>query len=534
MKEILRNLKGAAGGVWPAARLVLGVFDTERARMLATSRGMMSLAIGLALFFALPQRPIVHQEVQSEASVLAPDYISDRDRLLYQSIFALGDRAGPEIVKETLGRIDNKILEGHTLATLYLGETYKPSQDELITWLANYSDHPQAARIRTLASAKGVDTRTLAEFDITAEVLRGDGYIDHIGKKPMPDSWYRGLSLWKENKHAQAAKIFADIGGDKKLSDWQRAAGYYWSARADEKLGNHFTARNELRNASAFSTTFYGLLAMQERGRTPELAAAAPHVPADIYHDANAVRARALAAIGELSMAENELRALGARLDTRDRAAIVTLASELNLANLQVRLSHLKYISDDEKIFAAYPMPTWLTQAQTRVDPALVLAIARQESVFREEVTSQAGAVGMMQMLPSTASMMMRDLKSGGVNLASANSDTLPMAEQLTNPQLNIRLGAEYVRHLMEQPTIGSSLVKVLASYNAGPGSVANWQKTSAAKITDPLLYIESIPYAETRNYVMQVMAQYWVYQSLMGESTASLASLAKGEWPGV
>ncbi|MBX9726530.1 MAG: hypothetical protein K2X09_04620, partial [Rickettsiales bacterium] len=67
----------------------------------------------------------------------------------------------------------------------------------------------------------------------------------------------------------------------------------------------------------------------------------------------------------------------------------------------------------------------------------------------------------------------------------------------------------------------------------AGPGTVASW-KAAAGNVSDPLLYVESIPYPETRNYVMQVAAQYWIYQRMMGETPTSLRALAKGEWPKV
>lgn len=531
MKTVQRIVAVAKGGVRPLIGRAAAMAATPRARRLLASRGALSLMIAWALIALLPPRPALHQEVQTNASVLAPDYISDRDRELYQSIFALGGNADAATVETTLAQVDNKVLAGYVLAEHYLNPRTVSTKEQLTVWLAHYADHPQAARIRTLAAAKGAD---VSHIRVSGDSLRGDGYIDHVGKKPMPDGWYRALNLWKEEKFASAASLFTVIGENKNLSSWQRAAGYYWAARCDERLGNHRLASASLKQATGFPTTFYGLLALRARGEMVTLAAAAPYVPTAIENDPHAVRARALAAVGELAHAETELRHLIADLDKSDRPAVVTLAAELNLANLQVRLSTLKGLEDEEKIFAAYPMPHWLTAAQTAIDPALILAIARQESVFREEVNSPAGAVGMMQMLPSTARMMLSGLKDdAGMDLASVKGDTLPLAEQLTNPQLNIRLGAEYVRHLIAQPYVSTNLVKVLAAYNAGPGAVAAWQKT-AAKITDPLLYIESIPYGETRHYVMQVMAHYWVYQSLMGEHPTSLVALAQGHWPTV
>ena len=116
-----------------------------------------------------------------------------------------------------------------------------------------------------------------------------------------------------------------------------------------------------------------------------------------------------------------------------------------------------------------------------------------------------------------------------GAELADAVPDELTsITARLGDPTTSVRYGAEYVKILSADPTIKGNLVRLLAGYNAGPAAVANWQ--SAAN--DPLLYIESIPYAETRNYVMQVLAQYWVYQSLDGQTPATLAAIRQGNWP--
>ena len=97
------------------------------------------------------------------------------------------------------------------------------------------------------------------------------------------------------------------------------------------------------------------------------------------------------------------------------------------------------------------------------------------------------------------------------------------------DPSENVRGGVAYLRQLLDRYNGDERLA--LAAYNAGPGTVSGWQ-TMATKINDPLLYIESIPYPETRNYVMQVLAHSWVYAGLLGETPSSLQELSKGEWP--
>lgn len=496
-------------------------------------RGMLAAILGLALFVALPPRPTYPTPVTQVAGApIAPDYISVHDKAIYQSIFSLQANGEFATAETMLPQVENPILTGHVLAQRYLDGRYNTSKDELVGWLSQYGDHPEAKAIRALARTKGAGSKELPGFDVAGDALRGNGSIDQIGAGRMPDGWYRGLSLWKEQNYDAAASIFAGIGRDEALSDWQRAAGYYWAFRSESRLGDTDTAHGYLKEASEYPTTFYGLLAARQRGDAALLTATAPHVPQDIRSNGHTLRARALTVVGQTDIAEDELRQLYSELGSADRPAIVTLASELNLANLEVRLSRMSGLSDSEQLFAAYPMPSWISEAQQSVDPALVMAIARQESVFRDEAKNGgSGALGMMQMLPSTAHSLLMHLKHEGSDVASEDFASLPVKDQLTDPERSVLLGAEYVRLLMKQPAVGGSLIKVLAAYNAGPGSVLSWQ-AAGARMEDPLLYLESIPFAETHNYVMQVMAHYWVYQSLMGKSPAGLDALARGEWP--
>ena len=100
---------------------------------------------------------------------------------------------------------------------------------------------------------------------------------------------------------------------------------------------------------------------------------------------------------------------------------------------------------------------------------------------------------------------------------------------------LSHRLHFIFVQYIFDMPSPKDQMhgfeFHMLIGYNAGPGTAASW-KRAGGTVTDPLLYIESIPYAETRNYVMQVAAQYWVYQRLMDERPTTLKALANGEWP--
>ncbi len=144
------------------------------------------------------------------------------------------------------------------------------------------------------------------------------------------------------------------------------------------------------------------------------------------------------------------------------------------------------------------------------LDPALLQAVARQESRFTAGVESPVGAVGLMQLMPSTASEL------AGRRLEGTS---------LKDPALNSRLGARYLRQLLEQWQ--GNPVLAVASYNAGPGAVAHWLKTglgsdspkpAGAPISlqrDPELWIEAIPYPETRLYTKKVLGNLWSYRRL-------------------
>lgn len=487
-----------------------------------------ALGLAAALFVGIPYFGPTTPATPATGGLALTDSstLSEADATRYRLAFAAqssGDYAGADSI---LAQVENPILMGHVLAERYLNPNYHATPTQLHAWLDRYGDHPGAARIAKLAASRGIQLGRASGRSEAA--LAGSGYIDHLGRSGMPDNWYEGLRHWKEAQYHDALPLFAAIGADESLSGWQRAAGYYWAFRAADKLGASREASRALNNAAQFPTTFYGLLAARQQG-TLEITAQAPAVDASLRRDPHTIRAALLAQLDRSEAAEAELRLLYARVPLKQRAGIVTLASELSLPNLQVRLARLDILSPAQALFAAYPMPAFMAQAQHAVDPALLMAIARNESGFRSDVGSSAGAVGMMQMLPSTARAVERRT---GMEVASSSLGG-GVISRLSDPATSVRYGAEYLKLLAAEPAISGNLVRLLAGYNAGPGAVANWQMTGT-QINDPLLYIESIPYAETRNYVMQVMAQYWVYQLLRGEQATSLAALDRGQWPKV
>lgn len=478
-------------------------------------------AAGGTLLFATPKTTI------AAAPIVTDTASQQNDQLLAEAIFHAQKRGDYDWANQLMAQMQSHVLFGHILGERYLQPNYHATNQELTAWLAQYADHPQAAAIYRLAQRKGASDLTKP---VDTAQLKGNGYVEHLGRSAMPQSWFTALRNYKEGSYSNARAQFVKIGDATNMSPWHRAAGYFWAARADEKLGRHADANALRKQAAEFTTTFYGQLAsFQLRGTTPVMAAA-PTVPDDIRTNPHALRAQALASINQRDLAEDELRQLAMTLSTSKRASILSLAGEMGLANLQVRLASLPGLSPEENLYGSYPMPHWAVNAQSIIDPSLLLAIARQESAFREATNHSSGAQGMMQMLPSTARHVEISLSPETLEVASADN-TIPLSKQLDDPAVSFRLGAQYVAMLDREPAVKGNLLKLIAAYNAGPGSVQSWQG-AARNVSDPLLYIESIPFPETRNYVMQVMAHQWVYQTLMGQEPQSLAALSQGQWP--
>lgn len=143
--------------------------------------------------------------------------------------------------------------------------------------------------------------------------------------------------------------------------------------------------------------------------------------------------------------------------------------------------------------------------ANNRLDPFLVQALMREESYFNETAVSSSNAMGLMQLLPSTAAEV-----AHWVGL----SDFKPL--DLFRPEVNIRLGSRYLGHLHQ--LFGGDSMRSVGAYNGGPNAMKRWASEHAAVLaSDPDLFVELIPYEQSRDYIKKVFASYWNYQKLYG-----------------
>ncbi|WP_232475983.1 lytic transglycosylase domain-containing protein [Flavisphingomonas formosensis] len=342
------------------------------------------------------------------------------------------------------------------------------------------------------------------------------------GEWTVQADWVAGLAAWRQKDFAAATAAFSSVASKARDSEMM-AAGLFWTARAEMAGGHPERVQARLRSASRLHETFYGLLASTALGIAPPRPDLAPDfISADwntISQRSNVRVAAALAEVGELGLADELLRHQARIGDTQDHIALLHLASKLNLPATQIWLAHNGPAGLKADAAIRYPAPGWSPPGGWRVDKALVFAHALQESSFRTDAVSGAGARGIMQLMPSTAQVIAR--KRG----ESMNGS------QLSDPAFNIEYGQSYLEQLRDFSGTGGLLPKVIAAYNAGPGSVAKWNDRMRDR-GDPLLYIESIPFAETRAYVAIVLRNYWMYERQSGVQASSLNALAQGMWP--
>jgi soluble lytic murein transglycosylase-like protein len=346
-------------------------------------------------------------------------------------------------------------------------------------------------------------------------------------------SWVAGLAAFRMNDCAAAAQDFDRIARQF-ANDELASAGAFWAARSHVRCRRPELAAERLGVAARRDPTgFYGLLAERQLGLTPGLDWREPDFITADWTTLSAIpgarRAAALAEIGEYGLADRELKHISRTTPDQYYEPILRLAARLDLPATQYWLAANPPAGLKAPMAARFPTPDWRPVNGWRVDRNLVFAHAMQESRFITTARSSAGARGLMQIMPGTA----KDLSK---ILALPGGDP-----NLSDPSFNVELGQTYLEQLRDAPQTMGLLPKVIAAYNAGPGSVAKWDMGGMRYNNDVLLFIESIPFRETRHYVEVVMRNYWLYemkaeanggQAPLLPKSASLTAVASNLWP--
>jgi len=227
-------------------------------------------------------------------------------------------------------------------------------------------------------------------------------------------------------------------------------------------------------------------------------------------------RAVALWQIGHIDAVEAELARAFGQISPDLDPAFAALARDLGVPSLELRAAETS--APAVRLTSLYPVPPYQPQGGYALDQAVVLAFARQESRFEPTALSKAGARGVMQIMPQTAVTITHDRSLAGSN-----------KEKLDDPIYSITLGQNYLLDLLERQN--GNLFSIAAAYNAGEGNLSKWQSLRDND-NDPLLFIETIPLAETRDYIKRVMTNMWMYHRRLGEPATGLDEAAAGAWP--
>lgn len=453
-----------------------------------------------------------------------PRVLNKKEANLYQEIFAAQEDDDWEKADRLLSAIRNPILKGDVLAARFLHHSYDTSEEELKNWLAQYRDLPVAYDIYLLSQRKfGLKTAPVAKLAKMSITGNENIHATSFKNSPYYHTWKKAIQSYQLRQYTQAANLFDSILVNRQqLSSWNLSAAGFWAWRTHQKTGNEKKAWAALHIAAMEPRSFYGILARKQLGMQLNLTRSKPSLSEEEIENLTRYkavkRATALMQINQRDRAERELSYLHPRMPQEEQHLALQLA---NLFSRPVAPISLAKKIDRPSLsydLAKYPVPDWQPAGGFDIDPALIYALVRQESGFKQMAISPAGAMGLMQLMPATASMMSK--KIGAESIAG-----LSPAEQ------NVTLGQSYIKHLLKNQLVEENIVFMLAAYNAGIGRLQQWKQNIDYQ-DDPLLFIEYIPFGETRHYVMQVLTNYWVYNEILGTKSPSLAALAKDEWP--
>ena len=344
-----------------------------------------------------------------------------------------------------------------------------------------------------------------------------------IVQKQFPGSSVRDDAVWRlawlhyrSGDWQTALTTFKSLAAQARNGSYGTAA-LYWQARSAEKLGDADSAKQLYRQIfNGGEESYYQTLSQRalERLGEPVLetklskpiatAESDPAIGAEVSFHLS--RARELTALGIHVLAVAELDQVTRYANPKN--GLQPLLMREYFANQaygrSLSLASQLPISQNERNYYRYPLAYWelvLQKAHEReLDPHLILALIRQESLFDPRARSPATALGLMQLIPPTAARVAKQL---GL--------PVPTQEKLFDPELNVALGTQYLKDLLQR--YSNNWFKAIAAYNAGEAAVDRWEREI---VTDDIEeFVERIPYIETRGYVKLVLRNHRIYKRL-------------------
>ena len=359
--------------------------------------------------------------------------------------------------------------------------------------------------------------RRLRQGDAEGAYALAAGHAQTSGEGRLDAEFLAGfVALRRLNAPDRALPHFRTLATAAK-SAVSQARAHFWLARTLAAQGDDTAAHAEYAAAAAFPATFYGQLAAAALGQVPAARIAATADPPADTQRAVAFAGRELArgAVWLVSWGERQraqsflLRLDDIDPDPADRALAARLANGFGLPETAIALARRAGRDGGALLQAGWPAAADIPP-DAGLDPALALGVIRQESSFDPSTISPAGARGLMQLMPGTATQVARQLGLPA-SIPALTAD----------PRTNIRLGTAYLRGLLDQ--FGGSVPLAVAGYNAGPARVQEWLAGNGdprGEGGDMIDWMEQIPFHETRNYVQRVLENLVIYRAQRGEAS--------------
>jgi soluble lytic murein transglycosylase len=332
--------------------------------------------------------------------------------------------------------------------------------------------------------------------------------------EPYQDKYSREWLIRTTIRHSNWAQTIAGI---ERLPATTQASlrWQFWWAYAQQQLGKHIDAEGIFQRL-ATQRSYYGFLAADHLGlpyafENHPLEFSRMEINSVRYYPA-ALRAKELIRLGNVLDARREWYQLTLSLSKRQKLAAAKLAQQWQWHDRAIYTMGKTDYRDD--IPLRFPTPiqdkveAW--SARHNIEPALTYAIIRRESAFMSDARSHMGALGLMQILPRTARQVARNLR---VKYRGKRS--------LLEADTNLKLGTAYLSRMLKK--LSNQPVLATAAYNAGPSRIRNWLPNTTPMRA--IQWIETIPFAETREYVSNVLAYTIIYQQLLHDQYTRLTS---------
>lgn len=337
--------------------------------------------------------------------------------------------------------------------------------------------------------------------------------------------WAGGLASWRLGEYDSSKWFFNNLAMLEKGPESIISGGNYWSAKLAFELGKTNEINKYLLRAIKYDRTFYSTLSKAMLGYKDNFNFELKKIPKRFYTKlskfAGGKRILALIQVNQYHKASREFRKIIFNFDKQEYPEIISFAQKNNMPGFAFRISAILR-NDYNKILLGglYPVPNWDVKSLEIKDKPLLLSISRQESGFNPRAKSYANALGLMQVLPSTAAFIMKNKKYKNKKNLLYDEDT------------NLFIASKYIKFLFSLNNVDKNLIKMLASYNAGPGNFSKWSKNLHPKENDPVFMLETLPARQTRNYIKLVLTNLWVYRIRMNENPDFLFELANGKNP--